>query len=304
MQRWVIVFLASTCWNSATLAQSPSPEDVQFFESKVRPLLVNRCHDCHSTKAKKVKGHLLLDNRAAILKGGESGPAVVPGQPDKSLLIQAVRYLKDDVQMPPKGKLPASEIAVLEEWVRRGVPYPGAVAVVAKKDGIDWERGRKFWSFQTPQGSTPPTIRDQAWPLKRGDAFVLAEMEKRGLAPTKRADSRVLIRRATFDLIGLPPTPDEVDAFVNDKRSDAYARLIDRLLAAPAHGEHAARSWLDLARYCDIAEAWVESKGQPWLYRDWVVQAFQHDLPYNEFVQKQLAADLMPGGGPPRIVPH
>ena len=276
----------------------PSAADVAFFESKVRPILVNRCYECHSAKTKKPKGKLLLDSRAGVVKGGESGSLFVAGEPSKSLFIQAVRYVKEDTQMPPNGKLPANEIAALEEWVRRGAPFPGPAVALVNDDGIDWAKGRKFWSFQPPREMPAPVVHDKDWPQRKSDAFILAELEKRSLAPTKPAERRVLIRRASFDLVGLPPTPDEVDAFINDKRPDAYARLVDRLLASPQYGERWARFWLDLARYCDIAEPWAEGKGQPWVYRDWVVQAFNEDLAYNQFVQKQLAADLLPGAVP------
>jgi hypothetical protein len=244
-----------------------------------------------------VKGKLLLDSRAAILKGGVSGPAVTPGDIDKSLLIEAVRYGREDLQMPPKGKLTAAEIKVLEEWVRRGAVFPGTSTSV-NESGIDWAKGRAFWSFQPPKHAATPTVANTAWPQKPIDAFILAELEKRNLAPSKGADRRVLIRRATFDLIGLPPTPEEIDAFVNDKNPDAYPRLIDRLLASPHYGERWGRYWLDLARYCDIAEPWAEGKGQAWLYRDWVVQAFNDNTPFDHFVQKQLAADLLPDAAP------
>ncbi|MSQ95271.1 MAG: DUF1553 domain-containing protein [Gemmataceae bacterium] len=298
MHRLGTVLLSAMLMPGLSAAQSPSPTDVDFFESKVRPLLVQRCHECHSTKIKKQKGGLLLDSRAAILEGGDTGPALVPGHPEKSLLMQAVRQVNQKLQMPRNGKLRAQEIAVLEEWIRRGAPYPGSTDTIKQTAGIDWAKGRKFWSFQSPALQPLPDLRDKAWPQRRGDHFILAELEKRELSPSKPADHRVLIRRATFDLIGLPPTPAEIDAFVNDKNADAYARLIDRLLASPQYGERWGRFWLDLARYCDIPEPWADYKGQPWLYRDWVVRAFQEDLPYDQFVQKQLAADLMPKSEP------
>jgi hypothetical protein len=296
-----LVFMMVVLTTENAHAQAPSAAEVAFFESKVRPLLVQRCHECHSTKAKKSKGKLLLDSRDAILKGGESGAAVVVGQPGKSLLIEAVRHTKPDLQMPRSGKLSAGEIAILEEWIRRGVPYPGPAVAVNDRDGIDWVRGRAFWSFQPPTKSSLPAVRDKGWPRNRIDAFLIADMEKRGLTPSAPADPRVLIRRATFDLTGLPPTPVEIDSFLNDTRAKpqaAYEALIDRLLASPDYGERWGRAWLDLARYCDIAEPWAEGKGQPWLYRDWVVKAFNEDLPYNEFVIKQLAADLLPKSEP------
>jgi cytochrome c553 len=293
MRQAVILLLLAASSAPAAAAESQAAADVSFFETKVRPLLAERCQRCHSTRAKKQKGGLLLDSRAGILKGGGRGAAVVPGQPEKSLLVQAVRYANDSLQMPPGGRLPPNDVAVLEEWVRRGAPFPEAGAAVDRK-AVDLGEGRKFWSFQPPQPVAPPATRDRAWPQRRLDAFVLAELEKHGLTPSGPASRRVLIRRATFDLLGRPPTPEEVEAFANDPDPDAYARLVDRLLASPLYGERWGRFWLDLARYCDIAEPWSETRGQPWLYRDWVVQAFNDDLPYDQFVQRQLAADLMP----------
>ncbi|MBI2805081.1 MAG: PSD1 domain-containing protein [Planctomycetes bacterium] len=298
MWRWLKIFLTIGFGPAVGAAQTPSRADLDFFESKVRPLVVKRCHECHSTQAKKQRGGLSLDNRAAILAGGDTGPAVVPGHPEKSLLIQAVRQSNSKLQMPRNGKLTPKEINLLEDWVRRGAPYPGPEVKVSHKNGIDWKNARKFWSFQPPAVQKLPGVKHKAWPQNRIDHFLLAQMEKRDLAPTRPADRRVLIRRATFDLIGLPPTPDEVDAFLKDRRPDAYALLVDRLLASQQYGERWARFWLDLARYCDIGEPWAEYKGQPWLYRDWVVRAFQNDLPFDQFVQKQLAADLMPNAQP------
>jgi cytochrome c553 len=280
--------------------QSPaqaSAADLAFFEAKVRPLLVENCYRCHSASAKKIKGGLRLDSRAAILKGGDSGPAVVPGQPQKSRLIWAIHQRDESLQMPPTGKLPASAIAILEEWVRRGAPFPGASTVVPVQETINLAEGRKFWSFQTPKTSEPPPARDRAWSKRRIDAFILSELDKRGLDPSPQASPRVMIRRAYFDLIGLPPTPEEVDCFLRESEAQpqaAYEKLIDRLLASPHYGERWARLWLDLARYCDVAEPWSESKAKPYLYRDWVVRALNADVPYDRFVQLQLAADLMP----------
>jgi hypothetical protein len=287
-------------------AAAPSPEapvtfapaDIAFFEAKVRPLLAEHCYSCHSVKAKRPKGGLLLDTRGTALRGGDSGPALVPGQPNKSLLVMAVRYRDEGLQMPPKGKLGERDIALLEEWVRRGAPFPPDKTTKITKEGPSLEEGRKFWSFRPPAPRPLPVLKNAAWPRRDIDAFILAELEKRGLEPGPAVTRRDLIRRATFDLVGLPPTPAQVQDFIHDKRPDAYARMVDRLLSSPQYGERWGRFWLDLARYCDIAEPWAECKGQPYLYRDWVVQAFNDDLPYNHFVMKQLAADLMPGGKP------
>lgn len=298
----LLLLLLATLSESAALAgpaaQPVSAPDLAFFEKKVRPLLFRRCQECHSTRTKKKRGGLLLDSRAAILEGGDTGPAVVSGQPGKSLLIQAIRYEHDTLAMPPVGKLPADEILVLEEWVKRGAPYPGP-SVVAGRAGIDIAAGKTFWSFQRANMHTPPTVRDRAWPRQRIDAFLLAEMDRHGLTPAPAADRRTLIRRLTFDLLGLPPTPTEVESFVNDRRPDAYERLVERLLASPRHGERWGRFWLDLVRYCDVAEDWADTKGSRWLYRDWVVRSINADLPYDVFVQKQLAADLLPDTAPP-----
>lgn len=278
---------------------APPTADVQFFESKVRPLLVEHCQKCHSTKAKKHKGGLLLDSQAALLKGGDSGPAVVPGQPDKSLVIKAVRQTDSTLQMPPSSKLSDRDIGILEEWVRRGAPFPDAVATTeTARPTVDLAKGRQFWSFQPPRQTAPPATKDRNWPRQRIDSFVLAELEQHDLAPSPPAAPRTLIRRLSFDLTGLPPTPEEIDAFekaASRNPQSAIEQLVDRLLASPHYGERWGRFWLDMVRYCDITEVWLESKGQPYHYRDWVVRSLNEDLPYDQFVQRQLAADLLPG---------
>jgi hypothetical protein len=301
MRQAALLLVAAACCAgpSAAAGQSaaprPSAADNEFFEKKVRPLLFEHCHACHSARAKRLKGGLRLDTRADILKGGDSGPAVVPGQPEKSLLIRAVRQQSESLQMPPKGKLPARAIAVLEEWVRRGAPVPDRAEATGPGHTIDLARGREFWSFQQPRSVPPPDTWNKSWARQRIDTFVLAELGKRGLTPSPPVSRRVLIRRAYFDLVGLPPTPEAVEAFVNDPSPDAYARLVERLLASPLYGERWGRFWLDLARYCDVAEPWAECKGRPYLYRDWVVRAFNEDLPYDRFVELQLAADQVSG---------
>jgi len=281
------------------LSADPDPASIAFFEKQVRPLLVEYCHSCHSTKAKKARGGLSLDSRASILTGGDTGPAVVPGKPEKSLLISAVLGTKAELQMPPapKAKLQPQQIAALERWVRDGAVYPEGAKTVGANDPTSPE-ARQFWSFQSPMKQTPPVVQNTKWPKRPIDSFLIAAMEQRKLSPSAPADRRVLIRRAYFDLIGLPPTPEEVDAFVRDTRLDAYARLIDRLLGSPHHGERWARYWLDLARYCDVPESWLTPRGQGWPYRDWVVHALNSDLRYDQFVMRQLAADLMSGVDP------
>lgn len=269
---------------------------LEFFERKIRPLLTQRCYACHS-QAKKIQGGLRLDSRAAALQGGDSGPAIVPGMPDESLLVEVIGYA-GDIQMPPTGKLPAEEIALLTEWVRRGAPQPADNAAPATRAKIDFDAGRKFWSFQRPQAHRPPPVKQTDWSRRAIDPFILASLEQTGLHPAQEADRRVLIRRASFDLLGLPPTPDEVEQFVNDPAENAYEQLIDRLLASPRYGERWARYWLDMARYTDKPAPWENSPAQAWLYRDWVVRALNEDLPYDQFVCQQLAADALPDTRP------
>lgn len=278
---------------------APSQAEVTQFEQRIRPLLVRRCYSCHSSEAETLQGGLQLDTRAGIVEGGDSGPLVVAGNPEESLLIQSVRYEDGGFEMPPSGQLPQEEIALLVEWVRRGAALPAAETDAAvRKSGIDFVEARMFWSFQPPRRSAPPEVQTPDWIERPIDAFVLAELERQGLHPAAAADRRTLIRRAYFDLLGLPPTPDEVERFVTDESLDAYPRLVDQLLASPHYGERWGRYWLDLARYSDKTASWLNSLAQAWLYRDWVVQALNHDMPYDDFVRRQLATDLMPETGP------
>jgi hypothetical protein len=275
---------------------APTPQDVAFFESRIRPLLVKHCYECHSAGANIIQGGLLLDSRVAALAGGDSGPSIAPGRPEESRLIEAVTYDSAESQMPPDGRISDQEIADLKTWVARGAAFPAGddMAVAGKpKRTIDIAAGRRFWSFQPLAQAPPPAISDPAQVERRIDAFLLARLEQEGLTPTSRAERRALIRRATFDLTGLPPTPDEVAAFMADGSPDAWPRLIERLLAQPQYGERWGRFWLDLVRYCDVPESWAETGGQAWLYRDWVVRAVNEDVPYDRFVTLQLAADQM-----------
>ncbi len=282
-----------------------SEEDRTFFESRVRPLLAKHCYACHSGKTKILQGGLRLDSRAALLKGGDTGPAIVPGEPDKSPLIEAVRFTRPGFQMPPAGKMREAEIATLVEWVRRGAPWPGDPAetkgTAPRPSGMTLEKGKQFWSLRPLRKSETPPVKLKGWGSRRIDTYLLARLEKDGLRPSPPADRRTLIRRASFDLTGLPPTPEEVEAFVADRRPDAYAALVDRLLASPHYGERWGRHWLDLVRYCDVPESWAQTEAQPWLYRDWVVDALNQDLPYDQFVKRQFAADLMRGTTPKDI---
>jgi len=276
-----------------------SPADLTFFESRVRPLLAKHCYGCHAQKT--VQGGLRLDHAAGVRRGGDSGPVVEPGKPDASRLIQAVRFNDTRLQMPPAGKLSEAEIQILTTWVERGAPYPAPAApisAVVKKPGMSLEDGKRFWSLRPLLRSNPPAVKQRQWPARRIDAYLLAKLEAAGMQPAPRADRRTLIRRAAFDLTGLPPTPEEIEAFVNDPAPDAYVRLVDRLLASPHYGERWGRHWLDLVRYCDVPESWAQTEAQPWLYRDWVVQALNSDLPYDRFVKQQLAADELPDAQP------
>jgi hypothetical protein len=289
----VLVLISSTFAEDSKFKTS----DFEYFEKHIRPLLSRRCYSCHSADAKTVQGGLRLDSSSALTKGGDSGAAILPGAPQQSLLIQTLHY-EGDIQMPPKGKLPDVEIALLTEWVKHGAPFPADTDAPVRADGeIDFEAGRQFWSFQPVSEHTPPAVRDTSWPRRRIDHFLLAKMEQNNLQPSAAADRKTLLRRLSFNLTGLPPTPAELDEFVNDDSDQAYAKQVERLLQSPHFGERWGRLWLDFARYTDTTASWLYSTGQAHLYRDWVVQAFNDDMPYDDFVRRQLATDLMPGTG-------
>ncbi|MDG2128965.1 MAG: PSD1 and planctomycete cytochrome C domain-containing protein [Fuerstiella sp.] len=289
----VLVLISSTFAEDSKFKTS----DFEYFEKHIRPLLSRRCYSCHSADAKTVQGGLRLDSSSALTKGGDSGAAILPGAPQQSLLIQTLHY-EGDIQMPPKGKLPDVEIALLTEWVKHGAPFPADTDAPVRADGeIDFEAGRQFWSFQPVSEHTPPAVRDTSWPRRRIDHFLLAKMEQNNLQPSAAADRKTLLRRLSFNLTGLPPTPAELDEFVNDDSNQAYAKQVERLLQSPHFGERWGRLWLDFARYTDTTASWLYSTGQAHLYRDWVVQAFNDDMPYDDFVRRQLATDLMPGTG-------
>jgi hypothetical protein len=280
--------------------QQPPPATatgVEFFEKNIRPLLVEHCYACHSTGARRLRGGLHLDSEQGWLRGGDIGPAIKPGDPDDSLLIAAVRQDDELLKMPPEGKLAANEIALLTQWVKIGAPGPGPAAssAAAPRRSIDVAAGRSFWSFQPPVDPPVPAVANTRWPQGGLDRFILAALEAKGLAPAPPADRRTLIRRATFDLTGLPPTPAEVDAFLADEAPGAFARVVDRLLASPQYGERWGRHWLDVARYAD-SNGLDENvaHGNAWRYRDYVIAAFNADKPYDRFVVEQLAGDLLP----------
>jgi hypothetical protein len=274
---------------------------IDFFEKKIRPLLADNCYSCHSANAEKIKGGLKLDTREAVLKGGDSGPALVPGKPDQSLLIKAIRYTDAELKMPPKDKkLSSEQIADFEAWVKMGAPDPRTNNATTNQFAINWIKARAYWAFKPILSPVLPKVRNTKWVKTPVDAFVLAKLEASKLSPSLPADKRTLIRRATYDLIGLPPTAEEVEAFERDKSPDAFARVVDRLLASPHYGERWGRYWLDVARYSDT-KGYVGGNEEPrfpfaYTYRDWVVRAFNEDLPFDQFVIQQLAADqLNPG---------
>src|SRR5258705_3375220 len=243
----------------------------EFFEKHVRPIFAQRCYECHSS-GKKVKGGLSLDTRDGLFKGGELGAVVVSGKPNESLLIKAVRYADEDLQMPPKHRLDAKEVALLEKWVALGAPYPKASAAPDKSKAVD------HWAFKPVCTHPVPRPRNERWAANDIDRFVLAKLEGRGLRPNPPADRRTLMRRATFDLTGLPPTPEEIEAFLNDRSPGAFERVIDRLLASPHYGERWGRHWLDVVRYADTAGDSADYPvPQAYRYRDYVIDCFNRD---------------------------
>ena len=297
---FILVFVASVSFVCA--ADTPgSSADVEHYERKIRPLLINHCYECHSSESEPVHGGLRVDSRPALTKGGDSGSAIDLTDSNASLILEVVRY-HGDIQMPPKGKLSKREIAELTKWVENGAPMPAAQDdVPGHNDDIDFVAARDFWSFRPFQIHQPPNVSDDSWPRSKLDQFVLAAMNREGLTPSPQADRRTLVRRLYFDLTGLPPIPEEVESFVNDDSPQAFEVLMDTLLDSPHYGEKWGRMWLDLARYTDRTATWLYATGQAHLYRDWVIAAFNHDMPYDEFIHRQLATDLMPETGPEDI---
>ncbi|TDJ72054.1 MAG: DUF1553 domain-containing protein [Planctomycetota bacterium] len=295
--------IALVCSGAAlgALGDTGDTVDVEFFETKIRPTLAEHCTKCHGER--KQRSGLRLDSIAAILRGGERGPALVPGDADASLLIRAIRYTDEELQMPERGKLSDAAIEAFERWVESGAPAPGArAAAPLPKAEFDLEARMAHWSFGPVRDPELPAVSDAAWPLDTADAFILARLDAAGLAPAQAAERHTWLRRVTFDLTGLPPTPDDVAAFAADRSRAAHDKVVERLLASPRFGERWARHWLDLVRY-------AETKGHEfdapipnaWQYRDWVIRAFNADVPYDVFVTEQLAGDLV---DPPRLNPE
>jgi hypothetical protein len=272
---------------------SSAADGVAFFESSVRPLLVKHCYECHSQEAGKQKGGLLLDRKEGWVKGGDAGPALVPGKPEKSVLLHSVRYEDEDLQMPPKSKLPPEDIRILEQWIAMGAPDPRveSMAAATPKKTIDFTAARQGWAFRPLQKTTPPAVKQQDWPRKKLDAFILAELEAKKLTPAADADRLTLMRRLSYDLTGLPPSDESDTSDLSD--------YVEKLLSSPQFGEKWGRYWLDLARYAD-------SNGgdrnytfyQAWRYRNYVIDAFNHDKSFYEFIREQIAGDLMPAKTP------
>ena len=291
---------ASSRPKSTSTAVSEQPikaEQLKFFETKIRPVLLTKCAKCHASGAEKVKGGLLVDSREGLRKGGDTGPAVVPGNLEESLLITAIRYKDDSLQMPPKTKLPDEVVSDFEKWVKMGAPDPRGgpgSAPAATFSATDVEKGRQFWAFRSPRPVSPPKVNDPTWARSDIDHFLLAALEAKGLKPVVDADRHALLRRISFDLVGLPPSAKEIESFVADTSDDAFAKVVDRLLASPRFGERWGRYWLDLARYAESSGNANMMYPQAWRYRDWVIAAFNNDMPYDRFIKEQIAGDLLP----------
>jgi hypothetical protein len=293
----------------AATPPSVDPQAIEFFEKQVRPVLAERCFSCHG--ARKHKGGLRLDSGSALAKGSDNGPVIMPGDPEQSPLVRAIRY-DGELKMPPTGKLPGTAISSLSTWVKMGAPWP-EVPAAAKEPAADTGVARarqSHWAFRPIRKPSIPEVHDAAWVRAPVDRFVLAGLEEHGLTPAGQADRRTLIRRATFDLTGLPPSPEEVITFEQDPSPDAFARVVDRLLASPRYGERWARHWLDVARYADTrGYVFLQERRFPYAYtyRDYVIRAFNEDLPYDQFIVEQIAADRLQGGvsrqGPGSLTP-
>ena len=300
------ILLGILCSGSLLLAEGTklSQRDLDFFENKIRPIFAENCYKCHSESAEKVKGGLLLDSRGALLKGGETGVVIVPRHPEKSLLIKAISYTDKDLQMPPKEKLKPEQIAVFETWIKMGAPDPRDKGVGKGHDyAIDWDKSRQHWAYQPIRTPSVPKVPDKNhWAKSPIDQFILEKLLAQNLTPSPLADKVTLLRRATFDLIGLPPTAEEVDAFLADTSPGAFEKVVDRLLASPHYGERWARYWLDLAQYGDTRGTLGNGRDNRYIYaytyRDWVVKALNDDTPYDKFLIQQIAGDKVEGHTP------
>ncbi|MBI2479878.1 MAG: DUF1549 domain-containing protein [Planctomycetia bacterium] len=301
----LLTLLAQVSWVRAEDAAATPNFDaaaIEFFEKEVRPLLVSRCYECHGTDSKEPRGGLRLDSRQAAIAGGDTGPAVVPHQPEESLLIDAINY-GEVYEMPPKSKMPANEIAVLTKWVAMGAPWPNEdIAATDHLNAFDLAARRAtHWCWQPVRDLPPPQVQQRNWPQQALDGFILAKLQEAGLRPAAPADKRTLIRRAYFDLIGLPPSPAEVNAFLKDESPRAFGKVIDQLLDSPHFGERWARHWMDLMRYAETyGHEFDYAIPHAYKYRDYLVRAFNADVPYDRFVIEHVAGDLLQ---PPRRHP-
>jgi len=293
----IAISFATVAAPTPVRAADPTAEAVAHFEKEVRPLLVEKCQRCHG--ARKQEAGLRLDSRAAVLKGGDSGPAVVPGQADKGTLLAALNHT-GPVQMPPGGKLSAGQIAAVARWITDGAVWPDESGPVTTRPAGITAADRNHWAFRPVADPPPPVVRASDWPWTDIDRFILARLEAAGLKPAPVADRRTLIRRVTFDLTGLPPTPEEIRDFLADDKPGAFERLVERLLASKHYGERWGRHWLDVARYADTAGDGADYPvREAYKYRNWVIEAFNADLPYDQFLREQIAGDLIARDGPP-----
>ena len=288
--------VAGSCIAAGGLARAEDHAGAEFFERRIRPVLVKECYGCHSSQSKTLKGGLRVDTREGLTKGGDSGPAIIAGKPDESLLIDALKH--DGIEMPPKGRLGDTVIADFSRWVKMGAPDPrrgsGSVAAAGDRRVIDIDRGRMYWAYQPPRPREPPEVSDRCWPYTGIDRFILNALEARDIRPNRDADRASLLRRISFDLIGLPPTPEDVDAFIGDPSPYAYEARVDRLLASPQFGERWGRHWLDVARFGESLTLRGFIVPSAWRYRDYVLAAFSADMPFDQFVREQIAGDLLP----------
>jgi len=294
----LLAVLASPIW----AANEPTPEQLAFFETRIRPVLAENCYGCHSAEARgkgKLKAGLFADSREGLATGGETGPALVPGKPMESLLVKVLNHEIKGLEMPPKGKLSPGVIADLTKWIEMGAHDPrlATAPLVSHKKTIDVTEGKQWWAFQTMKRPAVPVVKTADWSRTPIDLFILAKQEAAGLTANGPASKEVLLRRATFALTGLAPTPEERDAFLKDNSADAYAKLIDRLLESDRYGERWGRHWLDVVRYAESGGYEFDGfRPGAYHYRDWVIKSLNDDMPYDEFIRMQLAGDkLMPG---------
>ncbi|MFT7642328.1 MAG: hypothetical protein ACI9G1_004085, partial [Pirellulaceae bacterium] len=305
--RWTMLFAATlfggisprpgvAAEDSATAQSTPhfSAEQIEFFESKVRPLLSQHCYECHSGKSKSLKGELRLDGREQALQGGESGPAIVAGKPNESVIIEAVRW--QTLEMPPKGKLKDAEIETFVKWVEMGAPWPAGETIASNPEQkpIDWNKQRQdHWAFRKIELLNPPAVDNSSWMKNEIDRFVFARLTENQIEPSPEAPKHTLIRRLYLDLIGIPPTPAQTDAFVSGKRS--WEEVVEQLLDSPQYGVRWARHWLDVARFSDGYGGFLDGGNfdSAWQYRDWVIKALNDDMPYNRFLELQMVGDIV-----------